>query len=55
MANEISTCSSVDETNDGDGVQQPSKRNLRLEVLDLRLEAMDLKKRLKAADEVASR
>ncbi len=55
MANEISTCSSVDETNNGDGSPGPSRRNQRVEILALRLEAMDLKKRLKTADEVASR
>ncbi|MEQ1784183.1 MAG: sensor histidine kinase [Hyphomonadaceae bacterium] len=55
MANEISTYSSADGTSGRDGAKGRSSRNGRVEILSLRLEVMDLKKRLTAADEVASR
>lgn len=55
MQSDNPTCISIVEDKHPDGTGKPARRNLRLEVLGLRLEASDLRKRLKLSEDVASR
>lgn len=55
MVDDGLTSSSSSEADGHDGAGKRSPRNSRVEILALRLEAIDLKKRLKASDEIAAR